>query len=103
MGHYMKNDATTTNKVETTSAIGLDGMDARREIHRIAEAVAVRRLVTDEHVTAECYEVAHEHYVEIVEVYRRVWSKLEQDPRYHPTHPAGKTEAFYVIRDRAQR
>lgn len=100
MGHYMTNDTTTVQQTGTT---GLDNMDAHREINRIAEAIIDRRVATEAQLVAECYDVAHEHYVTIEEVYKKVWAKVAQSNELHATHPAGKTVAYHTLRERAER
>jgi hypothetical protein len=95
----MRNDAMT---VKHDEAVGLDGMDAHRDINRIANAIVKRRIATEALLTAECLEVAHEHYVEIIEVYKRVWLKVSQSPEVHSMHPAGKTKAYHALRERAE-
>lgn len=100
MGHYMTKN---TGTAQVNSKIGLESLEAHREIKRIADAVVDRRVATEALLTAECLEVAHEHYVTIDEVYKRVWSKVKSSPALHKTHPAGKTEAYHTLRERAER
>jgi hypothetical protein len=94
-----------SNKVAEKRAemIGLQGIDAKRDIKRIAKAVTKRRIVTAEQLTTECLDLAYEHNMTIVEVYQRVWAKVSVSTDLHPTHPSGKTEAYHTLRDRAQR
>jgi hypothetical protein len=98
-GTLMNKDATN---VKHDKAAGLDSLDAHRDINRIADAIVHRSITTEELLTSECLEVAHEHYVEIIEVYKRLWQKVSQSPDLHPTHPAGKTDAYYTLRERAE-
>lgn len=100
MGHYMSKKAGT--KVSTGTAESAR-MDTLRDINRIARAVIKRSIATEALLTTECLEVAHEHYLEISEVYRRVWNKVKSSDKLHPTHPAGKTEAYHVLRERGER
>lgn len=97
MGHYMDND---TAVAKTEGATGLDSMDARREIKRIADAVVDRSMPTEKMLT-ECAKLAEEYYVVITEVYKKVWKKAKNSPELHPTHPAGKTPTYHKLRELA--
>lgn len=100
MGHYMNNKKAA---VGTEAATKLDGFEARRDIKRIADAVVSRKMTTVDQLTSECVDLAHEHYVMIVEVYKKVWERVSQSDKLHSTHPAGKTEVYHALRERATR
>ncbi|RWZ78705.1 MAG: hypothetical protein EOT05_03075 [Candidatus Microsaccharimonas sossegonensis] len=94
-----------TNNVVTAksnSAIGLEGIEAHQEIKRIADAVIKRKIASAMLLTEECRAVAHEHYVRIGEVYKRVWLSVKDNSALQPTHPAGNTEAYHTLRQRAE-
>lgn len=99
MGHYMTNEtAPQTHR----AVIGLDNIDARREINRIADAVVHQTMSTDV-MMSECTKIADMHYVTVSEVYKKVFEKANASPDLHPTHPAGKSNTYHELRRLATR
>lgn len=88
---------------ESTKTTELGRMELQRDIKRIARAVIKCRITTEAALTEECLETALEHYIEIGEVYRMAWNKVKADDTLHPTHPAGKSEAYHVLKERGER